>query len=157
MLGGHLKLNVDNNRLAAALEGHANRLAGLLTVESFQQIQRRTNCAASDFDEYVTQMDVAVIVFIRGEDSDLLRTTVLEDISNECPLFNAQSPGDGVLEQTHTEYGSFESPMLDQLGHNHVDDIDRNGKAHAGVNARRADDHRVHTNQPAGTVEQRTT
>ena len=77
--------------------------------------------------------------------------------AEEHDALDAPAPGEAVRQWIDAQHGPPDTTVLDKIGHDPVDRVDRNREADTGRSTARTVDQGVDTDQPARAVEQRST
>src|SRR5207302_632581 len=117
----------------------------------------RLNGLAIHSDDDVADLDFAAVrVAIGLMQAGLARGTAWSNAPDQGAVADAEAAGDFVLCGPYAEARTHDPPVLDQLRDDAIHFVHWNGKADAGISAGRAVNGGVHTDKPAGAVEQRT-
>ena len=107
-----MQLDIDCLKATIAEQRDADRISRLWSVECLQQVDRRFDFSTADLNENIAELDVAFLIFVGRSNPGRSRSAVLEDISDECPVWNSQPTRDLVIEQTQAQHGVLDPAML---------------------------------------------
>src|SRR5437867_757025 len=140
-----------------ALDGDAHLVADLPLLQRVIEIVGRVDFLAVDGDDYVAKLDLTIAIASGRLQTSLCGRTVRQNVDDEHAGLHAGLASQLILSDVNAHAGPNHLAAADQLRHDAIDRIDRDGETDARVGAGRAVYSGVDADQQAGAIQQRST
>src|SRR5262245_5529267 len=118
-----------------ALDGDTHLVADLPLLQRVIEIVGRVDFVAVDGDDYVAKLDLAIAIAPGRLQTSLRGRTVRQNVDDEHAGLHAGLARQLILSDVNAHTGPNDFAATDQLRHDAIDGIDRDGETDARVGA----------------------